>query len=162
MQWVEIVSEDCFQIATKDGRSMTNFYYCSVSHQSSLQRNTFSKLLYIFFNTSKCAKNYVNSFELQDGFIGQKILKLWRQESQPFRSGWAAHIMSIRLGTFPLPWDSHACLEMGSNLPWWEFINYSHILCYSNCKFYLNKSSRNSATLKIFDMYAKLLLFKLD
>ena len=33
---------------TKDGRSMTTFYYCSVNHQSGLQRNKFSKLEYIF------------------------------------------------------------------------------------------------------------------
>ena len=39
---------------------------------------------HIFFNTSKCAANYVISFEIYDGFIGQKILKLWRQESWPF------------------------------------------------------------------------------
>ena len=28
------------------------------------------------FNTSKCATNYRNIFEVYDGFIGQKILKL--------------------------------------------------------------------------------------
>jgi len=33
---------------TEDGRSMTTFYYYSVNHQSGLQRNTFSKLSYIF------------------------------------------------------------------------------------------------------------------
>ena len=31
---------------------------------------------HIFFNTSKCATNYVVSFEVYDGFIGQNILKL--------------------------------------------------------------------------------------
>ena len=36
------------------------------------------------FDTSKCATNHIISFEVYDGFIGQKILKLWRQESQPF------------------------------------------------------------------------------
>ena len=61
---------------TEDRRFMTTFYYCSVNHQSGLQRNTFSKLSYIFFNTSKCAANYVISFEVYDGFIGQKILNL--------------------------------------------------------------------------------------
>ena len=61
---------------TEDGRSMTTFYYYSVNHQSGLQRNRFSKLSYIFFNTLKCAANYVISFEVCDGFIGQKILKL--------------------------------------------------------------------------------------
>ena len=60
----------------EDRRSMTTFYYYSVNHQSGLQRNTFSKSSYIFFNTSKYATNYVISFEVYDGFIGQKILKL--------------------------------------------------------------------------------------
>ena len=35
-------------VGTEDGRSMTTFYYYSVNHQSGLQRNTFSKLSYIF------------------------------------------------------------------------------------------------------------------
>ena len=30
----------------------------------------------MFYDTSKCAANYVISFEVYDGFIGQKILKL--------------------------------------------------------------------------------------
>ena len=65
---------------TEDGRSMTTFYYCSINHHSGLQSNTFSKLSYIFLIcTSKCAANYVISFEVYDGFIGQKILKLLRQ-----------------------------------------------------------------------------------
>ena len=34
------------------------------------------KIIIYFFNTSKCATNYVISFEVYDGFIGQKILKL--------------------------------------------------------------------------------------
>ena len=74
MRVLEVNGEGgCF---TEDGRSMTTFYYYSVNHQSGLQSNTFSKLSYIFFNTSKCAANYVISFEVYDGFIGQKILKL--------------------------------------------------------------------------------------
>ena len=55
---------------TEDGRSMITFYYCSGNNQSGLQRSTFSKLFYIFFNTSKYAANYVISFEVYDGFIG--------------------------------------------------------------------------------------------
>ena len=31
----------------EDGRSMTTFYYCSVNHQSVLQRNTFSAIIAI-------------------------------------------------------------------------------------------------------------------
>ena len=36
------------------------------------------------FDTSKCATNHRDIFEVYDGFIGQKIFKLWRQESLPF------------------------------------------------------------------------------
>ena len=35
-----------------------------------------ARVRYIFFNTSICAANYVISFEVYDGFIGQNILKL--------------------------------------------------------------------------------------
>ena len=94
------------QKPTEDGRSMTTFYYYSVNHQSCLQRNTFSKLSYVFFNTSKCAAYNVISFEVYDGSIGQKILKLWRQESQPFGPGWSANITRIRSWTFRLPWNT--------------------------------------------------------
>ena len=34
-----------------------------------------SKVLYIF-DTSKCATNYRDIFEVYNGFIGQKIMKL--------------------------------------------------------------------------------------
>ena len=64
----------------EDGRSMTTFYHCSVNHQSS-----FSKLSYIF-NTSKCAVNYVISFKVYDGFIGQKILKVGKSPIRPWLS----------------------------------------------------------------------------
>ena len=63
---------------TEDGRSMTTFYYYSVNHQSGLhftEKHIFKIIIY-FFNTSKCAVNYVILFEVYDGFIGQKILKL--------------------------------------------------------------------------------------
>ena len=64
-------------VGTEDGRSMTTFYYYSVNHQSGLQRNTFSKLSYIFLiHTSKCATNYVISFKVYEGFIDQNFLKL--------------------------------------------------------------------------------------
>ena len=87
----------------EDEMSMTTFYYYSVNHQSSLQRNTFSKSSYIFLKKPKGAANYVISFEVYDGFIGQKILKLWRHESWPFGPGWTANITAIRLWTFRLP-----------------------------------------------------------
>ena len=46
-------------------------------------------------------------YMMHDGFIGQKILKLWRQESLPFSPGWAANITRIRLWTFRLPCSKH-------------------------------------------------------
>ena len=70
------ISENFRHYCTEDERSMTTFYYCSVNHQSGLQSNIFSKKSYRFFNTLKCAANYVFSFEVYDCFIGQKILKL--------------------------------------------------------------------------------------
>ena len=45
--------------------------------------NVVFKVSYIF-DTSKCAAWHRNIFEVYDGFIGQKILKLWRQKSWPF------------------------------------------------------------------------------
>ena len=75
---------------------MTTFYY------SGLQRNKFLKLSYIFFK-SKCAANYVILFGVYDGFIGQKSLKIWRQDSLSFGPGWGANITRIRSWTFHLP-----------------------------------------------------------
>ena len=43
-----------------------------------------NQIIIYFINTSKCAKKYVISYDVYDGFIGEKILKLWRQESWPF------------------------------------------------------------------------------
>ena len=37
---------------------------------------SFFQNYHTFFDTSKCAENYVISFEVYDGLIGQKILKL--------------------------------------------------------------------------------------
>ena len=75
---------------TEDGRSMATFYYCSVNHQSGLQSNIFKIIIYSF-NTSKCAANYVISFELYDGFISQDFevmkagkLAIWPWMSCPY------------------------------------------------------------------------------
>ena len=59
----------------------------------------FFKIIIYFFTTSKYAANYVISFEVYDF----KILKLCRQECWPFSPGWAAHITSTCLWSFPLP-----------------------------------------------------------
>ena len=53
---------------------VTTFYYYSVNHQSGLGKHIFKIIIY-FFNTLKCAANYVILFEVYDGFIGQKSLK---------------------------------------------------------------------------------------
>ena len=58
----------------------------------------YKKLSYTF-DKSKCATNYRDIFEVYDGFIGQKIVKLWRQESRPFGPNPAQ--ISI-----PVPWKS--------------------------------------------------------
>ena len=58
----------------------------------------FYKISYIF-DTSKCAKNDIISFEVYDGFIGQKILKLWRQESWPFGPNPAQISIPVPLNT---------------------------------------------------------------
>jgi hypothetical protein len=52
---------------------MTTFYY-SVNHQSGLQRNTFSKFSY--FSLIHQNVPQIMTFEVYDGFIGQKIFKL--------------------------------------------------------------------------------------
>ena len=72
-------------------------------HIDDLQRKHNFKIIRYFFNTSKCATNHVISLEGYDGFIGQKYLMLWRQESWPFGPGWAAHITSLGSWTFRLP-----------------------------------------------------------
>ena len=77
-----------FVHCTKDGRSLITFHFFSVKHQSGLQRNTFLNISYLF-STSKCASNYVISFEIYDGFIVQNILKagklsIWPQLSCPY------------------------------------------------------------------------------
>ena len=59
-----------------------------------VHRETYFQNYHMFFNIL---------FEVYDGFIGQKIMKLWRQESLPFGLGWAAYITRIRLWTFRFP-----------------------------------------------------------
>ena len=83
---------------------MTTFYYYSVNHQSGLQRNTFSKLSYILLIHQNVPQIMSFHLRLYDGYIGQNVLKLWRQESWPFGPGWPAHITRIRWWTFRLPW----------------------------------------------------------
>ena len=60
------------------GRRKVHDYFLSMLCKSSIlftEQHIFKIIIY-FFNTSKCATNYVISFEIFDGFIGQKILKL--------------------------------------------------------------------------------------
>ena len=93
----------------------------------------FYKILYVF-DKSKCATFIRNIFEVYGGFIGQKILKLWRQESLPFGPGWATKITRIRSWTFRFPWSySINCfdpivqcwvLRDDWHLPVWEIQNH--------------------------------------
>ena len=48
-----------------------------------------------------CITNYVNSFEVYDDFIGQKILKLWRQKSRTFRPWLSCQYNKHRLLDLP-------------------------------------------------------------
>ena len=53
-------------------------YFLLLLYKSSIwftEQHIFKTIIY-FFITSKCATNYVVSFEVYDAFIGQKILKL--------------------------------------------------------------------------------------
>ena len=60
--------------AMEDGRSMTTFYRGKSSIWFTEQH--IFKIIIYSFNTSKCAANYAILFEVYDGFIGQKTLKL--------------------------------------------------------------------------------------
>ena len=86
-------------------------------------------------NTSKCTTNYVTSFELHDGFIGRKILKLWRQESLPFGLGRSANITRIRSWTFRLPWIqlfTGVGPIMAPRIPWMKLVHFLfRVLKYS-------------------------------
>ena len=64
------------------GVVMTTYFLLLYIINLVYQKKSFQNY-HIFFNTLKCAANYVISFEVYDSFIGQKILKLWRQESRP-------------------------------------------------------------------------------
>ena len=80
------------------GRRKVHDYFLLLICKSSIwftEQHIFKIILH-FFNTSKCAANYVISFEVYDGFICQKILKQWRQESRPFSPGSAPHIPYAR------------------------------------------------------------------
>ena len=65
-------------LATDHGRRKVHDYFLLLLCKSSLwfsEKHIFKIIIY-FFNTSKCAANCVILFEVCDGFIGQKILKL--------------------------------------------------------------------------------------
>ena len=70
------VDRNVIDCRMEDRRSMTTFYYYSVNHQSGNTDKHIFKIIIYFFNTLKCAANYVIPFKIYDGFIGQTILKL--------------------------------------------------------------------------------------
>ena len=84
----------------------------------------FLLLFSYIFDTSKCATNYIISLKVYWGFIGQKILKLWRQK-RPFGPGWAAHITRIRSWTFRLLW-----CDLENIWSYWVFSKYDHIVLF--------------------------------
>ena len=103
-----------------------------------------------------CRKLYYLRY-IYDGFMGQKILKLWRQESWSLGLGWVAHIMSIRLWTFRLP-----CFGVISTIFYNIFLNgykcekssllsfkRTGVFCLSSCQFC-------KKTNKKFKLFAKL------
>ena len=79
----------------------------SKSYFSNMAKHKMAKYVSISRKTSKCTANYSISFVVYHGFIGRKIMELWREESQPFSPGWAAHMMSIRWWTFHLQCSNH-------------------------------------------------------
>ena len=79
-----------FALLTEDRRFMTSFLLLFCKSSIWFTKKHIFKIIIYFFDTSKCAANYV-------------ILNLWRQKSWPFGPGGAAHIASIQMWTFPLP-----------------------------------------------------------
>ena len=80
----------------RQGVGMTTFYYFSANDQSGLLRNFFSKYTCITLIHHNVPQNFRFNFRCTyKGFIGQKVLKLWRQESWPFGPGWAAELLRI-------------------------------------------------------------------
>ena len=77
------------------GRRKVHNYFLLLLCKSSIwftEQHIF-KIIINFLTTLICAANYVIWFEVYDGLIGQKILKLWRQESWPFGPGWSANTL---------------------------------------------------------------------
>ena len=87
------------------GRQKVHDYFLLLLCKSSIwftEKQIFKIIIYSF-NTPKCAANYVILFKVYDGFVGRKVLKLWRQESQPFGPGWATHRPRKCSWTFRFP-----------------------------------------------------------
>ena len=53
-------------VLMEDGMSMTTFYYYSVKSSIWFTDKHIFKIIIYFFNTSKCAANYIISFEAYD------------------------------------------------------------------------------------------------
>ena len=78
-------------------------YHFLVNDKSGLPRNSFLNIQMYNFNTSHNVPQNLRLNLRYEGFIGQKVLKLWRQESWPFGTGWAAKLPRIcsRTSVFP-------------------------------------------------------------
>ena len=127
--WANSQNSNCFN----HGRRKVHDYLLLLVWKSLIwftEQHIFKVIIYLF-NTSKCAANYVISFEVHDDFIGQKTLKLWRQKIWPFSSGWAAHLTSIRSWTFHHPWFSIK-MVMGKILSKSVVILWNYSACNNN------------------------------
>ena len=70
------------------GRQKVHDYFLLLLCKSLIwftEKHKFKNII-CFFDTSKCATNYVISFEVYDGFKGRKILKL--EAPLPFDLNW--------------------------------------------------------------------------
>ena len=84
------------------GRRKVHDYFLLLLCKSSIwftEKHIFKIIIY-FFNTSKCAANYVILFVVYDGLI----FKLSRPESWPVSPGWAANVTRIHSWTYCFPW----------------------------------------------------------
>ena len=88
------------------------------------------KIIIYFFNKSKCATNYVISFEVYNDFRGEKILKLWMQEIWPYNENMIVELFRAKNYNGMIPSKKellntiHLLLKMISSLLWYLLIAF--------------------------------------
>ena len=75
---------------------------------------------------------------LYDGYIGQKILKLWIQEIWPFGPGWSANITGISSWTFCLPCCKAICTS-SKNTKISKYIKQRMLYIFPHCVVWLGR-----------------------